>query len=143
MDNSKVFWRYLKPRNWSRPSLTSSSSSSNQSSPPESPTSSSCDRGHLDHEPSDNQKYIEPSTPAMDYKNSSVLHRNLHIPFLRLSSGKKSRLFFEDGRTIIDASGGAAVAVSSVLSHVLPFAESILRGKISQSSPTTSSSTPA
>jgi adenosylmethionine-8-amino-7-oxononanoate aminotransferase len=47
---------------------------------------------------------------AMDPKTSAVLHRSLQHRFLRLSSGKKSRLTFENGRTVIDASGGAAVA---------------------------------
>ncbi|KAI0177459.1 pyridoxal phosphate-dependent transferase [Pestalotiopsis sp. NC0098] len=46
----------------------------------------------------------------MDPETSAVLHRSLQHKFLRLSRGEKSRLFFEDGSTVIDASGGAAVA---------------------------------
>jgi adenosylmethionine-8-amino-7-oxononanoate aminotransferase len=47
---------------------------------------------------------------TMDAEQSAVLHRSLHHQFLRLARGNKSRLYFEDGRVVIDASGGAAVA---------------------------------
>lgn len=46
----------------------------------------------------------------MDPETSAVLHRSLQHKFLRLSRGEKSRLFFEDGSSLVDASGGAAVA---------------------------------
>lgn len=46
----------------------------------------------------------------MNPDNSAVLHRSLQHQFLRLTGGKKSRLNFENGRSVIDASGGAAVA---------------------------------
>ncbi|KAI1881389.1 hypothetical protein JX265_000215 [Neoarthrinium moseri] len=59
-------------------------------------------------EQSQNSK--KPGYFAMDSEGSAVLHRNLQHQFLRLTHGSKSRLFLEDGRSIIDASGGAAVA---------------------------------
>ncbi|KAI0132012.1 exocyst complex protein exo70 [Xylariales sp. AK1849] len=46
----------------------------------------------------------------MDSDDSAVLHRQLRHKFLLISSGSRSRLVFEDGHSIIDASGGAAVA---------------------------------
>ncbi|ETS83172.1 hypothetical protein PFICI_05048 [Pestalotiopsis fici W106-1] len=46
----------------------------------------------------------------MDPEVSAVLHRSLQHKFLQLSRGEKSKLFFEDGSIVIDASGGAAVA---------------------------------
>lgn len=42
--------------------------------------------------------------------SSAVLYRQLHNNFPRLLSGKGTRLFLEDGREIIDASGGPSVA---------------------------------
>ncbi|ORY64962.1 exocyst complex protein exo70 [Pseudomassariella vexata] len=45
-----------------------------------------------------------------DFETSAVLYRNLHNKFLRLYRGKGSTLYLEDGRQILDASGGAAVA---------------------------------
>lgn len=56
------------------------------------------------------QEHSAPELGALDPNTSAVLHRNLQHQFLRLSGGKKSRLFFENGQSVIDASGGAAVA---------------------------------
>lgn len=46
----------------------------------------------------------------MEPEESAVLHRSLQHRFLRLTGGKGSRLIFENGQSVIDASGGAAVA---------------------------------
>lgn len=53
---------------------------------------------------------VTPKTVRMNPEQSAVLHRNLQHPFLRLIGGKGIRLTFEDGHSVIDASGGAAVA---------------------------------
>ncbi|KAH8197107.1 hypothetical protein TruAng_008712 [Truncatella angustata] len=51
-----------------------------------------------------------PGTTATEPDSSAVFHRSLSHKFLRLSRGKRNKLFFEDGRSVIDASGGASVA---------------------------------
>ena len=53
----------------------------------------------------------KPSRPNMDsHQNSAVLYRNLNTPFLSLLRGKGLFLELENGLSVIDASGGAAVA---------------------------------
>ncbi|EFX04672.1 exocyst complex protein exo70 [Grosmannia clavigera kw1407] len=52
----------------------------------------------------------QPPAGANAGYNSAVLHRQLHHSFPCVVQGSGSRLVLDDGRSILDASGGAAVA---------------------------------
>ncbi len=73
----------------------------------------------------------QPTHAAGEMTHSAVLHRSLHEPPHTVTHALGIKLYLKDGRTIIDACGGAAVVVLGHGNHEVVTAATEQMGQVS------------